>query len=621
MNIVVCIKQVPDTEQVRIDAETGTLIRSGVDSIINPYDLHAIEESVRIKESIGGKVIVITMGPPQAESALRESIARGADEAFLLTDKKFSGADTWATSLTLARCIKWLVQNVLKNKIDLVICGKQAIDGDTAQVGPGIAELMGVPHTTCVCRIRKINHKYLLAESQTDSGHVILKMGMPCLITVVKSINVPRLTNLSVWAKAINTKIHYIDHHELQLAVADIGLKGSPTRVKKIKAIAFRKKTVFFNDELPALGKKLLSVISDKKGENTKPFKKPVMEKIIDYEYKNENNNVIVIGQIENGSILPVSFELVFAAHKLAQAKKTGIGMVLIGKGMQKTLEKTLFPPVQFLYIYEQNSHIPFNAEINTKILKDFIVEYKPEIVLGGATVWGRSILPRLAVSLQTGITADCTSLEIDPHDGSLLQTRPAFGGNIMATIICKDKRPQMATVRPNVFPCDECNVPISRIKTVNLKTKIKKSVWIHYLKRTKMIKKTKIRKMSGNLLAANIIIAGGKGVGNRDGFALLEQLAHLLNASVAASRSAVDAGWVSYDRQVGQTGKTVQPVIYIACGISGAVQHLIGMQSSDIIIAINNDADAPIFKVADFAVINDWKQVVKSMLQELRHG
>ncbi|MBU1912733.1 MAG: electron transfer flavoprotein subunit beta/FixA family protein, partial [Candidatus Omnitrophica bacterium] len=190
MNIIVCIKQVPDTTNIRIDPETNTLVRSGVQSIINPFDMYAIEEAVRLKEKFGGLVTILTMGPPQAEEALREAISLGADEAVLVSDRAFAGSDTWATSYTLSRTIQKIA------KFDLLICGKQAIDGDTAQVGPGIAAFLDIPQITFVKKIEDIKDSLIRAERMTEEGYDIVESPLPCLITVVKEINEPRLPSL-----------------------------------------------------------------------------------------------------------------------------------------------------------------------------------------------------------------------------------------------------------------------------------------------------------------------------------------------------------------------------------------------------------------------------------------
>ncbi|MDD5422002.1 MAG: electron transfer flavoprotein subunit beta/FixA family protein [Candidatus Omnitrophota bacterium] len=228
MNIIVCIKQVPNTTDVKIDPVTNTLIRDGVESVINPFDAYAIEESVRLKERFGGKVTVITMGPPQAENALKEAISLGCDEAILVSDRKFAGSDTWATSYTLSCAIKKI------GAFDVILCGKQASDGDTAQVGPGISTHLDVPQVTYVKKIEDISSSKAKVERMTEEGYDIVETPLPCLFTVVKEINTPRLPSLKGMMKAKSTKITKWTADDIGADPKSIGLEGSPTRVVKI---------------------------------------------------------------------------------------------------------------------------------------------------------------------------------------------------------------------------------------------------------------------------------------------------------------------------------------------------------------------------------------------------
>jgi len=227
MNIVVCVKQVPDTADVKINPETGILIREGVPSIINPFDMHAIEAGIQIKEKAVGKVTVITMGPPQAEAALREAIAMGADDAVLLSDKAFAGSDTWATSFTLAKAIG-------KLGADIIVCGKQAIDGDTAQVGPETAEFLNVPHISYVRKIEEVGENSIRVQRMMDEGYDVVECAFPVLITVVKELNEPRLPSLKGKMAAKKAAITKWAVSDISADENDLGLKGSPTQVKNI---------------------------------------------------------------------------------------------------------------------------------------------------------------------------------------------------------------------------------------------------------------------------------------------------------------------------------------------------------------------------------------------------
>jgi len=229
MNIVVCIKQVPDTAEVKINPATNTLIREGVPSIINPYDLHAIEAALQIKEKIGGKITVITMGPPQAEEALREAISMGADDVRLISDKAFAGSDTWATSYTLFKAIQ-------KLGFDIILCGKQAIDGDTAQVGPEIAEFLDIPHIAYVKKLEDIGDGFIRVQRLMDEGYDVVESSLPVLLTVVKELNIPRLPSLRGKMAAKKAVITKMSMNDIEAEENNVGLKGSPTKVKNIFA-------------------------------------------------------------------------------------------------------------------------------------------------------------------------------------------------------------------------------------------------------------------------------------------------------------------------------------------------------------------------------------------------
>lgn len=255
MNIIVCIKQVPETTEVRINPETNTLIREGVKSIINPFDMYAIEEGVQLKERFGGKVTVVTMGPPQAEAALREAISMGADEGVLLCDRAYAGSDTWATSYTVAGAIKKI------GAFDLIICGKQASDGDTAQVGPGISTHLNVPQVTYVKKVEEVKENLMRLERMMEEGYEIIETPLPALLTVVKEINEPRIPSLKGMMRAKSAKITLWGQKELGLDPQSIGLCGSPTQVVKIFTPPQRTGGQMLNGEVPDIASQLVDLL------------------------------------------------------------------------------------------------------------------------------------------------------------------------------------------------------------------------------------------------------------------------------------------------------------------------------------------------------------------------
>lgn len=315
----------------------------------------------------------------------------------------------------------------------------------------------------------------------------------------------------------------------------------------------------------------------------------------------------------KNGRVQSVSYELLGKAQELAKKLNCEVSGVLIGNKLEDQLDELIFCGADNIYLVEAPELANFQDEPYTNILVELVKKYKPEILLCGATNIGRSLISRVAINIKAGLTADCTGLDIDPDKKILLQTRPAFGGNIMATIISPNYRPQMATVRHKVFtpmPADK------KRKGKIIRESFGSSL---YVSRTKLLDIIEEIESTVNLSEADIIVSGGRGLGGAENFKLLEELAHVLGAAVGSSRAAVDSGWMPYSHQVGQTGRTVGPKIYIACGISGQIQHLVGMQSSKIIIAINKDPEAPIFKLATYGIVGDLFQVVPALTQAFK--
>lgn len=321
---------------------------------------------------------------------------------------------------------------------------------------------------------------------------------------------------------------------------------------------------------------------------------------------------VWVFAEQREGKLTPVVIELMGEGKKLADEVGTYLGAVLCGKGVDGLAQELIRYGADRVFYCEDDLLEPFTTDSYAIAISRAIEEYKPEIVLYGATHIGRDLAPRIAAKVNTGLTADCTKLEIDPEDKKLMQTRPAFGGNLMATIVCPDHRPQMSTVRPGVMAKAEYE-PKRTGEVVRMSISIAPEDL-----RTRVRDVVKSLGETVSLTDAEFIVSGGKGIGGPEGFKLLRQLADKLGGSIGSSRACVDAGWIDHAYQVGQTGTTVKPKVYIACGISGAIQHLAGMQSSDTIIAINKNENAPIFGVADIGLVGDLYQIVPEIIAQL---
>ncbi|EGT3606361.1 electron transfer flavoprotein subunit alpha/FixB family protein [Clostridium perfringens] len=327
---------------------------------------------------------------------------------------------------------------------------------------------------------------------------------------------------------------------------------------------------------------------------------------------KADFNGVWVFAEQREGQLQKVSLELLGEGRKIADKLGSKLTALLIGSKVQNLVEDLSRHGADEVVVVDAPELEHYTTDGYTKAICELANAKKPNIIFIGATFIGRDLGPRVAARLETGLTADCTSLDVDVESGDLLATRPAFGGNLMATIVCPDHRPQMATVRPGVFeklPLGENDATVENVEVKFNSNDI----------RTKIVEIIKEHKDIVDISEANVLVAGGRGIGSEENFKILKELAEVMNGSIAASRAAVEKGWVDKDYQVGQTGKTVRPNIYVACGISGAIQHAAGMQDSDMIIAINKDANAPIMKIADYAIVGDVNKVVPEFIAQLK--
>ena len=325
------------------------------------------------------------------------------------------------------------------------------------------------------------------------------------------------------------------------------------------------------------------------------------------------SRDVYVFAEQRDGELQKVGIELVGKARELADDLGQQVVAVLLGSGVKDKAQELIACGADKVVVVDDVMLKEYVTEPYTKALTAVINAKDPEIVLYGASSIGRDLAPRVSARIHTGLTADCTALEIDEETKLLMMTRPAFGGNIMATIVCEDFRPQMATVRPGVMKALESDASRSgeveefkvKFSDADMNVKVRETV--------------KTAHKSVDITEAKILVSGGRGIGSAEKFKMLEELAGVMEGEVSSSRACVDSGWISADRQVGQTGKTVRPELYLACGISGAIQHAAGMENSDFIVAINRDEDAPIFDIADLGIVGDLNAIVPKLTEAVK--
>jgi electron transfer flavoprotein alpha subunit len=624
LNILVCIKQVPDTNDMRIDPKTNNLIREGVPAVVNPTDLNAVEEALRFRDTFGGNVSVLTMGPPQAEQSLKEAIAMGADEAYLLSDRAFGGADTLATSYSLWKAVQKIEES--HGKLDLLFFGKVAIDGETGQVGPGLAVRMGFPIVTYTSKTSKVDlqARFVEAERRVDDGVEKVRVPIPCALTITEAANEPRQPTIDGLIRAKKAKINLLNKDNVNADPKRIGLGGSPTYVKKVVVPPPKKKgeiQVSTNPkesakwlvdrlvQIGAFGKKVSGgVIS----EQTPNQIQEQQSQTAQAQVSGDHSDVWVYIEQRYGQPSRVAWELMGEGKRLAKIYGTKLCGVVIGSEVESLVKDAYEYGADKVYLVENPLLNEYRNETYGKAFAQLSNKYHPEVILMGGTHNGRDLAGVLATLIETGLIADCTSLDVD-EKGGFNGTRPDFGGKELSTIVCPKNKPTMASVRTRVMkmPARISGKSGELVREgVDLKEDEVKE---------KVISFTPVEKAGAKLEGADVVVSFGRGLGNPKNFQLVEDLAEVLGGQIGATRAVVYLGWIPKENQIGQTGLTVRARLYFAVGLSGAIQHLVGMENSDTIVAINKDPDAPIFGYAHFGIVGDLFQIVPSLIEEIK--
>ena len=622
MHVVVCVKHIPDASDIRFDPITLNLIREGVPSIVNPFCLNAIEEAVRLKEQLGATVTAVAMGPLQAQEGLREALAMGVDRAIMVSDREMAGADTLATSYTLWKSIAKVGE---RNPFDLILTGKVAIDGETGQVPPGLAVRFNIPIISNVTKIEKINleSRTMMTRHRFDDGIETVTARLPAVLTMTEEANKPRKFTIEGMLRAKRTQIEVWNSNAIGADPNLLGLKGSPTIVKKVFPPPGRKQGEIFDGTKDAqqaarwLAQKLAEAhVFDAAGQtasSTNTQSSTAAVTLNEAHANGEYGEVWVFVEQFHGKAIPVSWELLGEGRRLSKIYGTKLGALVIGNKVDRLAKEAFVHGAERVYLVEDERLEDYRTQPYAVATEEAVRKFKPEALLVGGTTRGRDLAGSAATFLETGLIADCTALDVDIETGTFLGTRPDYGGNLMSTIICPKQRPTMASVRPRVMkslpPDEKRDGEIIRVNPNlgpdDINTQVKEFV--------------PIERVGIRLEDANIIVSAGRGLGSAKNLTLVQELASVLHAQVGASRAAVRAGWISPDHQVGQTGLTVRPRLYIAVGISGAIQHIVGIMNADYIVAINLDPEASIFKMADFGIVGDLFKIVPALIEEFK--
>ena len=620
MHIIVCVKHIPDATDIRFDPITLNLIREGVPSIVNPFCLNAIEEAVRLKEQLGATITAVAMGPLQAQEGLREALAMGADQAIMVSDREMAGADTLATSYTLWKSVAKIGE---RKPFDLILTGKVAIDGETGQVPPGLAVRFHIPIISNVTKIDKIDpeSRTVIAKHRFDDGIETVTAKLPAVLTMTEEANKPRKFTLEGMLKAKKTQIEVWNKDIICADSNLLGLKGSPTIVKKVFPPPGRKQGEMFDgtrdphEAARWLVTKLAKArVFDSTDQTTSsPTPPPATTEAHEEPTSGKYGEVWVFVEQFHGKPLPVSWELLGEGRRLSKIYGTKLGALVVGNKVDHLAKEAFVHGADRVYLVEDERLEDYRTQPYAVATEEAVRKFKPEALLVGGTIRGRDLAGSAATLLETGLIADCTGLDVDIETGTFLGTRPDYGGNLMSTIICPKQRPTMASVRPRVMK----SLPLDEKRDGEI-IRINPNLSTHDIN-TQVNEFVPIERVGIRLEDAKIIVSAGRGLGSAKNLALVEELADVLHAQVGASRAAVRAGWITPDHQVGQTGLTVRPRLYIAVGISGAIQHIVGIMNVDYIVAINSDPEAPIFKMADFGIVGDLFKIVPALIEEFK--
>lgn len=554
MNILVCVKQVSESTE------------PNAAKILNPADGCALEAALRLREN--GRVTVLSMGRSDVESLLRDLIARGADEAILVTDPACAGADTLATARVLSACVQKF------GPFDMVLTGRRAVDGETGLTGPRAACLLGWPCVTDVISLAADG----VCRRDTVEGIETLIVCLPAVFALSEGSFSLRLASLTGMRRAKSAVIRQITASDLALSPELCGLTGSPTRVIDSRELATElRHTLWLKD-----GRDLLRVVRE-----ALALPDRAARPASDAEQRRLSGEVWVVCDRPDPALI-----------RRAQQLSGGRTVCLIWgdnppgcDGCQRVIRLNTGACADELAV---------SAELAGIIARD-----RPDAVLFPSTPVMRCVASGVATFLQTGLTADCTGLDAD-ECGRLVSVRPTYGGARLARILCPDARPQMALVRRGVFDgVPDCAAPAES-----------KSVRADIPARVRRLALEPAASQA-DLGGARLILSGGVGL-NRDDFARLNRLANRLGGLLGASRAAVDAGFAPYACQIGQTGRTVRPKVYVAIGISGAIQHILGMSRAETVIAVNTDRKAPVFNLADYGLIADGGDIIRQIEEEL---
>jgi len=635
LTIISLIKQVPLPTEMRM-GDDGLMDRTKAKSIINIDCQFGLEAGLQLKKQYpDARLIACSMGPGSFEVALKTAISMGYDEAFLLSDRKLGGSDTYATGLAISTMLKHLGFTKDSKEPFIILAGRQTSDGDTAHVPSQVAENIGIPQATFVESVKADGEGNVIAKRIIEGGYQMMKLPMPCTISLTPTGIPPRKPSLTGAIKARNAKITVFGIDDIGLGTEKIGLSGSPTIVAGVVNIVSERAPIIMSqghteatlvDSLLANYAKGANVLEKKEKAEKKVSEHPEFPF---YDNRNGAKGILTWAEIANGKIARPSIELLTPARHLADqlGEGTKIMTLLIGNNVADQAQTLFEHGSDEVIVVEDQKLAEYLVLPFSSIFAQVIKERNPEIALFAATTSGRELAPRIGVKTGSGVTADCTGLEIGEYVNRkekvinkpiLHSRRPTYGESKLATIL-GFVYPQISTARAGTF-----EVPAKVEGRTGIISTYKPKLTKDEFK-VEILKTVRGEGSSVNLFDAEVIIAGGRGT-TGDGLALIKKLAEALKekgvkTEWACSRVVVDEGYSEYARQVGQTGKTVRPKVYVAVGISGAIQHIAGMKESEKIVAIDHNPKASIFHFADFGIVGEYTDILPELIDRVKGG
>jgi electron transfer flavoprotein alpha subunit len=602
VKIVVLVKQVPSPSHVKLDPETKRLVREGVPLELNEFDVYALTEAIRLREKHGGEVVAMTMGPPQAEEALRTALAMGADRAVHLNDKVFAVADTIGTSRTLALAVE-------KEGADLVLCGRKTVDSETWQVPPEVAAFLGWEQITSVDRL-ELAEGGLRARRETDEGYDTYEVELPALVSVTEGINE------GLWPAKRDVEATETDGRVATWTAADLvgdveeddprfGQTGSPTRVLAVKDVTPERRGEIAPDPEQAAAR-VLELLAEVEGPPVSSWEKP--PRLGDEPGRSYDCWTVV--ELVDGAPRRVSLELLGKGRELAGKLGGENVALLLGSGLEAAAREAVRHGAERVVLVDDGRLADYHPETFAAALRRVVEGERPHVLLIPSTIQGRDYGPRVAGELELGMTGDCVDLGID-RAGRLIQYKPAYGGNIVS-VIMGATTPQLATVRPGMFapvePRDDAAAEV-----------VEPDAGMLPEPRTRLVGREHTPDTAGwELDAAAVCLCAGKGVGGPEAIPELEAYAERLGGALGASRDVTDAGWIPKNRQIGLTGRAIAPRLLIEVGVRGAFEHMVGSVRAGVIVALNANERASIFEHADVGVVGDWRETLPRLVAAL---